>query len=194
MTAYATLAQLKDYVDIDTANTDDDALLTMALDNASAIIDTQTHRTFAAAIDSTRTHDALCHVEGRRLWLVGDLAAVTSVTNGNGAVVPPTAYVSEPLYETPYFALTLKRSSSIAWTYNTDPEGAIAVTGKWAYSVTPPAPIVQATLRLSAFLYRQRDNALDLDRTLIVGNTTMTPAQLPADVRLILQPYIKVVL
>jgi hypothetical protein len=71
---------------------------------------------------------------------------------------------------------------------------AIAVTGRWAYSVAAPDPIVQATLRLSAFLYRQRANALDLDRTMIIGNTTLTPAQLPVDVWAILKPYSKVVL
>lgn len=192
MTAYAVIAELKRYVDIPVANVIDDDLLTMALDNASAIIDTETHRTFAAAADTSRTHDAIKDVEGRRLWLNGDLAQLTSVSNGNGATVPLSAIVYEPgIPGEPSYALTLKGSAGTSWTYSTDPEGAIAVVGRWAYSVAAPAPIKQATLRLAAWLYRQRDNALDLDRTVIVGTSVLTPAAIPVDVMSIIRPYLK---
>jgi hypothetical protein len=191
MTAYAALADLKAYLDIPATNTDDDQLLQAALDAATAIIDTQTHRTFVSAVDETHYHDALSDVEGSRLWLKGDLAVLTSVTNGDGQLVAATAYIKEPSIGTPTYAITLKRNSGLSWTYIDTPEQAIAVAGRWAYSVLPPSPIVQATKRLSGWLYRQRANALDLDRTMIIGNTTLTPAQLPVDVWAILKPYAK---
>ena len=191
MTAYASLEQIKSYLDIALSNTDDDDLLTMALDNASAVIDTQTHRTYVSEADETHYHDALCDVHGRRLWLRGDLAQLVSITNGDGADVPATAYVTEPSIGGPYYAIVLKANSGIAWTYSDTPEEAIGVNGRWAYSVLPPGPIVQATIRLAAWMYRQRDNANDLDRALIVGNTTITPSQVPVDVMLMLKPYLK---
>ena len=193
MTAYALIADLKRYLDIPVANVIDDDLLTMFLDNASAIIDTETHRTFAAAADTTVPHDAIKDVEGRRLWLRGDLAQPpTTITNGDGATIALSAIVYEPgIGGQPSYALTLKGSSGVSWTYDDDPEASIAIVGRWAYSVAPPAPIKQVTLRLAAWLYRQRDNALDLDRTVIVGTSVLTPAAIPVDVMTILRPYLK---
>jgi hypothetical protein len=191
--AYATLEQLKAYLDIAAANTDDDELLTMALDNASATIDVQTHRTYVSVADETHTFDAIRDVEGLRLWLRGDLALLTAVTNGDGQVLPPDALVTEPAFA-PFYALTLKRNRGLAWTYAGDPEQAIGVLGRWAYSVAPPAPIVQATTRLAAWLYRQRENANDLDRAIIVGNATLTPSRIPADVLMLLRPYRRLVI
>jgi hypothetical protein len=192
MTMYATLPALQAYLDIGgTLDANTTALLNSALTNASATIDDMTHRTFVAALDSTRKHDALCDVEGLRLWLRGDLAQLTSITNGDGATIPLTAIVTEPSYVAPYYALVFKRTGSYSWTYNDAPEEAISVTGRWAYSITPPDAIVQATLRLATWFYRQRDNALDLDRAVIVGNTTIAPSRIPADVITIIRPYLK---
>src|SRR4030095_2984634 len=189
-TAYATLDQLKDYLDLPPSNIVDDELLTMALDNASAIIDTQTHRTYVSTADETHYHDPMECVVGPMLYLNGDLAALTSVTNGDGSVIPLTSIYTQPSYDTPYYAVTLKRLSNLHWDFS----GEIGVLGRWAYSVAPPLPIVQVTLRLSAWIYRQRDNALAVDRTLIVGNTVLAPAALPADVMTLLQPYRRIAL
>jgi hypothetical protein len=195
MTQYATIAQLQTRLEISgTLSATQTANMNLALTNASAIIDEQTHRHFEAATDSTRLHDALADVEkGRRLWLKGDLAVLTSITNGDGSSIALNAVMTEPSYELPFFAITLKGSSGKSWTYNNDPEGAIAVTGRWAYSVTAPDAIVQATLRLAEWFYRQPSNALDLDRAVIVGNTTIAPSAIPADVFVILRPYMRVV-
>jgi len=51
---------------------------------------------------------------------------------------------------------------------------------------------VQATTRLAAFLYRQKDSNADLDRPLLTGDgVTIMPSSLPHDVRQILDPYRK---
>jgi hypothetical protein len=191
MTQYATLVNFKAYLAIDAS--DEDTVLNLALTHATALIDTHTHRTFVAGADSTRRFDALLDVDGLRLWLDLDLCQLTSVVNGDGVTVPPTAMLPEPAVGPPYYALTLKRSSGLSWTYDEDAEQAIVVTGRWAYSIAPPDTIVQATLRLAAWLYHQRDNALDLDRTVIVGNSVITPAAIPADVITYLRPYMRIV-
>ena len=189
--AYCSLAQLKAYVGA--TDNDDDALLTDCITRAEAVIDRATKRTFEASADSTRTFDAQQDVAGRTLYLDADLCAITSITNGDGAAITALQVVSEPRNHAPYYALTLKASTGLAWTYETDPEDAISVTGRWAYSTTPPADIEQACVRLAAWLYRQKDSSSDLDRPMVsMDGATLLPAQIPADVQRMLQPYVRV--
>ena len=188
---YCSLAQLKAYVGA--TDSDDDALLTDCITRAEAVIDRATKRTFEASADSTRTFDAQQDVAGRTLYLDADLCAITSITNGDGAAITALQVVSEPRNHAPYYALTLKASTGLAWTYETDPEDAISVTGRWAYSTTPPADIEQACVRLAAWLYRQKDSSSDLDRPMVsMDGATLLPAQIPADVQRMLQPYVRV--
>jgi len=200
--SYATLTQLKEYAGITTSG--DDALLTRLLASAQAAIDAYCHQSFEALTDTTRYFDPLrdtsggtygySYGAGRTLYLDYPLCAITSVTNGDGTVVAPTAYVTEPRNMTPFFALSLKLTSSVLWTYTSSPENSIAIVGKWAYSPLAPADIVQATLRLATWLYRGRDNALDLDRAVIVGNATIAPTRIPMDVMTLLDPYKRLVI
>lgn len=184
MTPYATLAELTAYLDISVP--DDDVLLEMLLNNATAMVDAQTGRTFAASEDDTRYFGSEA-IRGMALWLDDDLCAVTSIVNGDGTIIPPTAYRTIPRNQTPWYALELRMTAACAWDAQTDD---IAITGKWAYSVRPPADIVQATLRLAAWLYRQRENSSgDLDRALVVGNATVLPARLPSDITQLLMRY-----
>lgn len=184
---YAELDDLKLYLGIESGS--DDTLLYSCLVNAQGMIEARTQRVFEIAVDSTRRFDALTDVCERTLLFNGECAQVTQVVNGDGMVVPGTAYLMEPPHQSPNWGLRLKRSAE-PWTYNDDPEEAIAVTGRWGYSVTPPADIVQATLRLAAFIYRQKDNAQDADRPLLTGDgNVLMPSRLPNDVAEILRPY-----
>lgn len=188
--AYTTVSALKTYLGV-VGNTDD-ALLTALIARAQAIADAYCGRTFEAAQDSTRKLDAKLSVspDKRTLYVERDLCAITSITNGDGVSVGAAEYVTEPRWETPFYGVTLKRESDIRWTWDDTPEDAITVVGRWAYSATAPADIVQATERLAAYLYRQKDNMNDLDRAVAVsGNMTVLPQSLPRDVQLILAPY-----
>ncbi len=185
--AYTTTALLKTYLGA-TASTDDTLLGTL-IDRAQGLIDAYCQRTFEASANTERTFDAARDVLGRTLRLDRDLASVDSITNGDGSTVTAGQYTTEPRNATPYYAIRLLSSAGVAWTYTTDPEDAITISGKWAYSESPPADIVHCTLRLAAYLYRQRDNAADLDRAVIAGNVTILPAQLPSDIKMTLAPY-----
>ena len=181
--AYATLTSIKRYLGI--SESTDDTLLTVTAEAATSMIDRLTNRTFTATADSTRYHNA-DYVVGGILYLDGDLCAITSVTNGDGVAVASTEYKSMPRNYTPYFALALDDDSDVSW--DTD-SGEIAIVGKWAWSLTPPADIEFACVRLTSYLYRQKDNMGELDRAMIAGNTTLLPAELPKDIMLILAPY-----
>ena len=185
--AYASASDVKTYLGI-TASTDD-TLITALIARAQAMIDRETGTTFEASSDTTRYFDAVENVNGRYLLFDRWCAAITTVTNGDSTEVTSAEYVKEPRGSGPYYGIKLLGSSTQAWTYTTDAENAISVLGKWAYSATVPADIAHATIRLTAFLYRQRENANDIDRAVVVGNATVLPAQLPADVMHIIAPY-----
>jgi len=129
----------------------------------------------------------------RTLYLDEDLCQITQVVNGDGTVVPPSAYVTEPRNAKPWYALTLKESSGLVWTYQTDVENAIQVTGRWAYSVTPPEDIRMATLQLATYFYRRRgaENAGADQPQVSPSGVVLFPAGMPAIVTQVLGQYQK---
>jgi len=188
--SYCTVGDIKTYLDI--SEYGDDVLLASCIERAQAVIDRHTSRTFEASADATKYLDALEDVDGRTLYVrsVGDLCAITSVTNGDGTVLAATDYVTQPRSLTPYYAIRLLASSGHTWTYVTDPENAITVVGKWAYSTSAPADIEQACVRLAVVFYRQKDTTAEIDRPLLAGDGTIVmPQTMPSDVRSLLKPY-----
>ena len=186
--AYATVAELREYLDI--TGTGDDDLLLLMLDAVTAAIDRYTLRTFAATADTTRTFDAYADSDGRTLMLDEDLCAITTITNGDNVAVGATQYTTEPRNRTPYYAIKLKLSAGKIWETdnNGDAEDAISITGKWAYSLTPPYDIQQACLQWGAYLYRQKDSQVfDVTATPETGTMTI-PKGIPATVKKLLDP------
>ena len=184
---YATITQFKDYLGI--KDSGDDALLTRMLLAAQKAVDAFCMRTFEAAADTTRYFDAIKDVDGPMLIVDKDLAAITTVTNGDGVVVAASSYFTEPVNGTPIYGLVLKGSSGLSWTYLTDPERAISIAGKWAYSLTAPDDVVQATIRLAAHFFRGKDaQVFDVTATPGLGQMFI-PKGFPQDVRLLLGPY-----
>lgn len=182
--AYATLAQVREEIKLGVGETEDDSYFAAKLERAQALIELWTKRTFEASADVTHYLDARADVNGSMLMLRGEFCAFTSVTNGDGVVVASNQYVTEPRNATPYYALTLKRSSGKVWTYTADPENAIVIVGRRAYSVTPPTDIVNATIRLTAVLYRQRDSSPGLDQAVVSPDgVPLIPPWVPKDVR-----------
>lgn len=184
---YIDLATLKRYLGI--TSTNDDTLLTECIARAQALIDDYAGRTFEAPADTTRTFDAVTDVVNMTLYFDDDLCQITSVTNGDGVVVAANEYTTQPRNETPYHALKLLASSGKSWTYEDDREDAIVIVGRWAWSVTAPTAIQQAAIRLASYLYRQKDSANDLDRAVVVGNSTLLPSELPNDLAQMLDYY-----
>jgi hypothetical protein len=170
----------------------DEVLIAQLIGRAQAAIDRHCNRTFEASANATRYFDAIGpHIVGRALYLDRDLCSVNSVTNGDGVAVSSTYYKTLPRNDTPYFALQMTTNSPYIWNYSVDWESAIAVSGKWAYSVEAPDDIVQAAVRLAAFYYRQKDAPLQ-DVTAIEAGVVVKPLAFPDDVRALLAPYRRV--
>jgi hypothetical protein len=185
--AYTTNTAVKTLLGISAAT--DDTLITTLIARAQAWIESFCDQVFEAASDSTRKFDAIQDVDGLTLHLDYPLAAITSITNGDGVAVASTEYVAEPRNRTPYHRIRLLGSKCKYWTHVTDPENAIVIVGKWAFSVSAPADVVQACERLAAYMYRQKDSQVfDVTADAETGAVTI-PKGMPPDVRQMLLPY-----
>jgi len=188
--AYVAASDIVQYGDW--ASSDDDALLTVLIPRATAIIEEYTGRCFEATSD-IRYFDAIEDIDGMTLWLDKDLAVLDSdtvITNGDGNTIPSTDVVTEPRNDAPFYAIRILNSSGSWWTYSSDNENAISVDGLWGYSTSPPADIQHATIRLVKWLYDQRKTDEDLNRPILLdGGHMVMPGRLPADVMDIIRHY-----
>lgn len=176
--AYTTKADVKTYLNISDA--DDDTLIDDLILAATARFEKETGRTFEAAADSTRYFHARKDVDGRILRLNKELCQITTVTNGDGTVVTSSQYTTWPKNETSYWKVILLASSGLYWTYSTDPEDAISVEGRWAYSLTPPKDVVHAVKLLTAALFKQRDMVPGMDQPIVTARgTVLLPPSTP---------------
>lgn len=185
--AYTNAATVKTYLGV--SGTGDDTLIGALVTRAQSIIDRYCGRTFEASANTTRYFDPTRDVIGQTLFFDRDCCSIGTVTNGDSSTVASTSYVTEPRNETPYYAITLLASKGLWWTYSDDPENAISISAKWAYSATAPDDIVQAATRLAGYLYRQRDSGVfDVTASPELGIVTV-PQGIPRDVAIILAPY-----
>lgn len=183
--AYCTLAELRRQIGV--SSTSDDTLLEELIEQAQALIDAQCGRVFEAAADSTRTFDAVDRVRGRLLILDDDLAQITSIINGDGETLQTTHYTTEPRNATPYWGIRLLSSSNRYWTYATDSEDAISITGRWAYSVTADTMVKRAALDTAQLLYSMRDNLADATRPLLAGDgNIILPTEYPKSLKVLI--------
>ena len=189
--AYCTTEQVRTYLGV--SGTADDGLLAELVTFSQAAIDSYCRRTFEAAADSDRYFTVGRDTEGRWLWFDQDLATITTVLNGDSSATEVTSsqYITEP-YSAPFFGIKILGSAAKVWEYNLDPEDAIKVTGKWAYSTSAPKDIVFAAIRLAAYMYRSKDTSMDSDRPILTdAGVTLLPMGLPNDVLKLLSPYRK---
>jgi hypothetical protein len=164
---YCTVASLKSYLDVD--GTDDDVLLSYLIDTAGAWLDREARRVLATDTDTTVYMDSMGHhIDGLSLHVsdFGDLSAITSVVNGDGITVTAAQYTTYPktlsALQPTYHQIKLLTSANLSWTYTTDWENAISITGRWAMFAADtiadiPADIAQNAKLVAAFMYRQKD-------------------------------------
>jgi len=198
--AYVLDSDLHTWIDFDSDSPLDSDLLAAICLRASAIIDAHCGRVFDAASDIgdvSHYFDAEEEVTGQTLFLDRDLAAVTSITNGDGVVVSSSEYVFLPQMDSdlsggPFYGIKLLASSNKNWTFQTDPEQAIAIVGKWTYGLTVPTVVVHAAIRLAQWLYKQRSTDSVSDQPLVTATgLTIMPARMPADVQSMLGPFVR---
>jgi hypothetical protein len=125
---YATLADLRRYLGLTSAQTGDDDLLLMLLGAASRLIEGYAARQFYPA----RQTRAYTVDDPALLLLHGDLLHVHSLTNGDGSAIATAAYHLEPAGEAVKSSILLDRTQAV-FTHDGDPVDAIAIDGTWGY-------------------------------------------------------------
>lgn len=183
--AYVTLAEYRLYMEsLAGIATDqpvhytpsDDTLQTQLLASAQALIERETHRRFEA-VTATRTYGpgAVYYSDPRLLMLDEDLLSVTTLTNGDGAVIAASEYRLFPYNTSPKFGIQLKSTSS--WAFGDD--GVVSVAGSWGYTAVADSDVKRVTCRL-AYLEQQRRTATG--QVAVLGDGTKTyESAVPAD-------------
>ena len=174
--AYATLAQVKQYLGI--TATSEDALLTRLRDAASAAIDRYTGRRFTASTATKKIRRE--HIVRDVFFLPDDLRALTQVVTDEGDTLLPSDFVP---FDPPTRLLRIKADAP-SWSieYTAD------VTGQWGFTAAPPDDIVQICIRLASWMYRSKD-AQVFDVTGQEGLNTLN-TRLPRDIAQMLDQYV----
>lgn len=194
--AYITTADLKAYMKI--TGSADDAQLALFAHRAQHVVESYTHRVFEwIGAGTAKQFTPTSYLDGGDLYDIVTLGMglseffeLTSITNGDGNAIATADVVLLPGNVTPKYAIRIKSSINVRWTFTTSIEESVTVTAKWAYSATPPPDIIQATLRIGAYLYRQRDGSPDSDRPIVSADGVVLSApRIPSDVTELLKPY-----
>jgi maltoporin len=194
--AYITATDLKNYMKI--SGSSDDTQLALFADRAQHVVDSYTHRVFEwSGAGTVKKFTPVSYLDGGDLYDMYTLSLglnecfeLTSITNGDGVAISTSDVVLLPQNITPKYAIRIKSSANKTWTYTTTIEESVSITAKWSYSATPPADIVQAALRIGAYLYRQRDGTPDSDRPIVSADGVVLSApRIPSDVLELLRPY-----
>jgi hypothetical protein len=177
--AYVTLSEFKFYIAEMTGgaqtsySTSEDALLQTFLNEAQADLETKTGRRFESVTATRRFGDE--SVYESTLLLDDDLISVTTLTNGDGAVIASTDYVLLPRNRTPKHGIRLINSK--AWVTTAD----IQVAGSWGFSATPTEDVKRIVKRLAFFFWQKRTNT---GENVVIGESAIqTAAEYPADIK-----------
>ena len=179
---YTTLAAFKAWAGFDEDT--EDELLVALIQSATAYIEDYTQRKFDADEETSQSFSRVSGVADRfttnTLFFYSELAAAASAITDS----PTVSYIPED--GPPYYGLVKTDGS---WAYPT-----VTVTGYWGYSKTPPATIEHACLRLAKWFYDQKDTNPGNSAIITPEGQVLLPTGLPADIKVLLAPYKKVVL
>jgi hypothetical protein len=182
--AYCTASEVNVYSGIPST----DAAMIALIPRAEAMIEEFTRRTFEA-----RTETHYYNVpDGRELYIDDDdLLTISALTNGDGTVLTTADYYLYPRNTNPKWAIVLKQSSDYVWEDDADgnTEGVISVAGTWGYSATVPDDIKHACIRLTTYLYRQKDSSVMDSVAYQEAGILTIPKGIPQDVLDILTRY-----
>ncbi len=175
MQEYPNYHDVKLYLSITASN--DDALLLGILKRAIKSFENLCGRTFLRETSTKKfSADGEEVVRWNHLIFRDDDAVLISQIKIDGEIVPSGDY-----YLTAG-GVKLRTLSDFAFNqYSDDPRDSIEITGVWGYEEVPD-DVFGAIVRLAAWFYQQKDNALELDRSVAMANGMALPAGFPKDV------------
>ena len=198
---YADLEDLREYLRItDPADTEDDAVLTRALQAASAQIDHVCSRTFAlAGEDPTTVYEVPVRERRTGRWVlpIPDLFDSTGLTvftwDGSDWATAVDGWGLGPAFNAgprPWTDLILPSTVDYSPDLDVRDSTVIAVTGFFGWPEVPPS-IVQATLIQAARIAKRRDSPFGMVNTLDGSEQARLTRVLDPDVVVLLRGFIK---
>jgi len=186
-----TVAEVKAYAKISSSS--DDELLGTLIPASEVFVRTHTRRKLTPQTQTRYYRQTQARIQGQLLLLDEDLLQLTGLVNGNGATLQTSDVFLEPLNEGPPYSMLRMKYSTSVWSFNVD--GTVAVTGKWGYTDDPAftevhSELKQGIIRLTAWLYRQKDTSAAEDRPIVSPDgVTIMPSAIPADVMQWIDPH-----
>jgi hypothetical protein len=188
---YPHFQDVKHYLNID--NSANDALIVATLKRAIATFENMCGRTFLPKTSSLFLNaDDEQVIDSKTLFLrEGNLLEITTLKIDN-ITVPSAQYYL--VGAQPHYAVRLKSTSTFSFNdFSESPEQTIEITGTWGFSTEVPEDVFGAIVRLTAWLYQQKDNAMERDRPIAMSNAMILPSALPSDVEAISKFYRRVI-
>jgi hypothetical protein len=193
-TEYASLAELKAFITMDSAVVDRDDVLTIALDAAHDDIEGECGRRFYLDSSATaRTYDPADRVtqdRGRAYLMVDDIGSMTGLVVETGATT--WTAVSGTIEYRPENALVRGRAITSLMTpsgiWPTDPFTRVRVTARWGWPAVPPR-VKEATLLQASRLYNRRKSSQG-----VVGNAewgAIRVSRVDPDVARLLEKFVR---
>jgi len=189
---YCSLAEVKASARI-TDNVDD-AMLELAVESASRLVDSYTQRYFYNAGTATR----LFAPQDSYVTEIDDLITLTTLQTSDGDNFGTTwaakDYQLEPLNGvvdglTGYPATRIRAIDDFLFNY-LDGEATVRIAGVWGWSAVPTA-VKQATVIQSARIFKRNDSPLGIAGFGEMG-AVRVGTQLDPDVKQLIEPYRKV--
>lgn len=174
---YCTQAEAKAYgFKSPVTDTTDDTVIDMLIEAASRYIDQEAQQVFYTTTE-TRKFDL---PKGDLLMLDKPLMSITSITNGDGEVIPSTNYITWPANELPLYGIQILSSMGIGWKRNSNtPLQCIEIVGSWG--IPCPAQIKEACLLIFKAAYNRRfGENMTSTTTITQGGIVITPEDVPA--------------
>lgn len=189
---YATLAEVKAALRIPTADTLDDALLEMAIESASRLMDSYTARSFYNAGTAVRyfgaTNDFYTSIDDA--ISISEIATDAEADGSYDTIWQATDYQLEPLngrvdgLPVPYNAIRAIGDYTFPL-YNE--EGLVKVTAVWGWSALPIA-IKQATIIQASRIFKRLDSPLGVLSSPDLGFIRVG-SRIDPDVAQLVDPY-----
>lgn len=179
---YASLAQFKSLKSITSTDATDDTLIEELVTRASRTCDGLTGKWYYGHTQ-TRYFDI---PSGRELKLDAPVVAVTTLTNGDGAVIASGEYNLWPKNGPSHRSVRLKELSTTSWQPSTTygGEAVIAVAGSWGYvdrAATDPESMAliiateTATLQIALNWYLERKGSAQGQVQITAAGVVITP-------------------
>lgn len=150
---YCTIGNAKIVCGIPAGDTSRDELINYLIPKVSRHIDRYCKRIFYPKV-TTELYD---YQSEFKLWLRGDLHALTGITNGDGTAMDISTQFLYPLNGPPYGWIELNDSTGITFRWGaTTQQSCIAVTGTWGYleDEETPEPIQDACASWISYLLK----------------------------------------